>query len=336
MKEFDNTCIWRIKMGKKVEIYQLTPNKNVLMQCQVIKTKNDKIIVIDGGYYDEQYCYYIHSAIRAILGLKQNDYFEIECWILTHDHEDHLGEMGLQFEKYTKESNFKVNNIYFDFADITKMNYGDGKEMLPWNERFIKALDNYAKVDGIQILSDSFYNDINGKFINKENIDKGCSIVIDGIEIEFLQTYDALDEIINSSSLVFKMTVKDDYYSQSVMFLGDTSVQSGKRLLETVEHKKLKSDIVQMAHHGNWACEKQVYDTIDAKVRLWPTPLWVWNGDKNRFDIHKVCSWFNTTGASKNDIISCLYEEYPVDKTSVEDWKKVISKMKITLPYNLY
>jgi len=29
-----------------------------------------------------------------------------------------------------------------------------------------------------------------------------------------------------------------------------------------------------------------------------------------------------------------LYEEYPVDKTSVEDWKKVISKMKITLPYD--
>ena len=82
-------------MGKNVEIYQLTPDKNVLMQCQVIKTKNDKIIVIDGGYYDEQYCYYIHSAIRAILGLGQNDYFEIECWILTHDHEDHLGEMGL-------------------------------------------------------------------------------------------------------------------------------------------------------------------------------------------------------------------------------------------------
>ena len=32
-------------MGKNVEIYQLTPDKNVLMQCQVIKTKNDKIIV---------------------------------------------------------------------------------------------------------------------------------------------------------------------------------------------------------------------------------------------------------------------------------------------------
>ena len=31
-------------MGKNVEIYQLTPDKNVLMQCQVIKTKNDKII----------------------------------------------------------------------------------------------------------------------------------------------------------------------------------------------------------------------------------------------------------------------------------------------------
>ena len=32
-----------------VELYQLAPNKNALMQSYVIKTKNNKLIVIDGG-----------------------------------------------------------------------------------------------------------------------------------------------------------------------------------------------------------------------------------------------------------------------------------------------
>ena len=320
-------------MNKKVELYQLTPDKNVLMQCNVIKTKNDKIIVVDGGYYGEEYCNYLHSAIRAILGLGQDDYFEIEAWILTHDHEDHIGEMGLLFENYTKSSNFKVNNIYFDFADISKMNYGDGKEMLPWNERFIKALDNYAKVNQIQISSDSFYNDLNGKFINAQSIKQGCVMMIDGVKFEFLQTYDSSDKIINSSSLVFKVTINEDDCEQTIMFLGDTSVESGKRLLASVDHEKLKSDIVQMAHHGNWACEKEVYDAIGAKLRLWPTPLWVWNGDKNRFDIDKVRSWFNTEKNGKNDLISCLYPKYPQDRKSVECWKECLSDMKIVFPY---
>ena len=34
-------------MAKNVELYQLTPNQNVLMNSYVIRTKNDKIIVID-------------------------------------------------------------------------------------------------------------------------------------------------------------------------------------------------------------------------------------------------------------------------------------------------
>ena len=322
---------------KKVELYQLTPDKNVLMQCHLIKTPNNKIIVIDGGYFDEQYCYYIHSAIRAILGLNQNDYFEVEAWILTHEHEDHYGELGLQLEKYSKTSNFKINNFYFDFADLDKKEYADGEAMKPWHKRFIEALDNYAKINDIKIESNSFFDDLNGKYINKEKIANGLTLVVDGVEFEFLQTYDLEDEIINSSSLVFKMKINNEQGDlvQSAMFLGDTSVQSGKRLLNSVPNAKLKSDIVQMAHHGNWACEKEVYDVIEAKVRLWPTPLWVWNCNNDRFDIDKVRSWFGTIGASKNDIVSCLYNEYPTDRTSVESWKKVLSNMKIDLPYKV-
>ena len=61
---------------KKTEIYQIAVDKNVLMQCNVIRTKNDKIIVIDSGH--DVSGDYLPHAIRAILGLNQNEYFEIE------------------------------------------------------------------------------------------------------------------------------------------------------------------------------------------------------------------------------------------------------------------
>lgn len=317
---------------KKTELYQLTPNKNVLMQCNVIKTANDKIIVVDGGYYGAEYCYYIHSAIRAILGLDDGDYFEIEAWILTHAHEDHFGEIGLQFERYSKQSNFKVNSIYFDFDDLDSHKYDDDCQATrKYLDGFKKALDNYANVNEIA-FNGSYYNTLNGAFINQKAIDDGVKLKIDNVEFEFLQTWAKEDKIINSSSLVTKMSVfEGDKIIKTVMFLGDTSLESGERLIENVPVEKLKSDIVQMAHHGNWACDKTVYDKIGAKIRLWPTPLWVWTCNDKRFDIDMVRGWFNVKDKSQTDIVSCLYEEYPEDRESVSDWKKVLGGMKIDL-----
>lgn len=322
--------------GKNVELYQLAPIPNVLMESYVIRTKNDKIIVIDGGYYDSEYSYYLHAAIRAILNLPENGYFEIEAWFLSHPHGDHFGEMGLQFEKYGKDSNFKVNNFYFDFADIDKHVYADGEDDRQYHEMFKSAFENYAKVNGISIKK-SFYDDLNGAVINETAVKNGLTISIDGVDFEILQTRHESDVIVNGSSTVMKMKIYGDNGElvQSVMFLGDLSDQSGERLLRTVPKEKLKSDIVQMAHHGNWAVKKDVYDAIGASVKLWPTPSWCWNKVKPEFDIDKVREWVGTGMTSdKYNLVACLYKEYPKNRESVEDWKKVIGQMKLELPYD--
>ncbi len=323
-------------MAKNVELYHIAPDQTTLMQCQIIKTENDKIIVIDGGFYLDRLCYYIHSAIRAILGLEQNDYFEIEAWILTHCHGDHYGELALQFERYGKDSNFKVNNIYFDFAPFDKMNYTDlDDDTFPWYNGLIKALDNYASVNGIALEGKSYFDELNGKVINSDAIKKGLTLNIDGVKFDFYQTYDFSDQKVNGSSLVFKMTVPcGEEQTQTVLFLGDTNAQSGKRLLKNVEHAKLKADIVQMAHHGNWAVEKEVYDVIGATVHLWSTPIWLWTAVDCEYDCDKVREWVGAKTHGKFDIVSSCYERYPNDRESVDDWKGVLDQMKIVFPYN--
>ena len=317
-------------MAKNVELYQLTPNQNVLMNSYVIRTKNDKIIVIDGGYYGKEYCYYIHSAIRAILGLKENDYFEIDAWFITHPHEDHFGEMALQFERYSKESNYKVKNIYFDFVDFKKKHYNDWSEDCDkWIDSFKTALDNYAKVNGIK--TDCYYDDLNGAVINEKAVKDGLTITVDGVNFEILRTRDDRDIIVNGSSLVIKMKAE----GQTVIFLGDLDKTSGNIFLNETDKDALKADIVQMAHHGNWAVDKEFYDVIGAKVHLWPTPLWVWNKGNASFDIDKVREWVGAKiTADKFNIASCLYPEYPENRESIEDWKKVLKYMKLDLPYN--
>ncbi len=327
-------------MVKNVELYHLAPNSTILMQCEVIKTRNDKIIVIDGGFYSKDHCYYIHSAIRAILGLKENDYFEVEAWFLTHCHGDHYGEMALQFERYGKDSNFKVNNIYFDFADEEKMDYHDIEEQskyYEWKNAFISSLDNYAKECGIKVNGKRYFDDLNGAVINEKAVKDGLTFNIDGVEFEVLQTYHKDDHLVNGSSVVMKMNVYNEdntMVEQSVMFLGDSSEDSGERLLTTVPNEKLKCDIVQMAHHGNWAVKKSVYDAIGAKVHLWPTPLWLWVSDETSiYDIYKVREWVGTTEPDEYNFVSSCYKNYPKDRESVEEWKEVLGQMKLVLPY---
>ena len=92
----------------------------------------------------------------------------------------------------------------------------------------------------------------------------------------------------------------------------------------------------QMAHHGQDGVERDVYDAIDADVRFWATPIWVWRNVRD-YQIGEVRSWVNGgadfTKASPCDIVACLYPHYPTDYTSVKEWKRVKDCMKITLPY---
>ena len=75
---------------------------------------------------------YLPSAIRAILGLGENDPFEIEAWFLSHAHRDHYYELAKMLNAYTPESNYRINNFYFDFPD-----YG-----VEWESRYATDFDN--------------------------------------------------------------------------------------------------------------------------------------------------------------------------------------------------
>ena len=115
------------------------------------------------------------------------------------------------------------------------------------------------------------------------------------------------------------------------MFLNDTSVWSGAKLLKTYG-KKLKSDVVQMAHHGQAGADKDVYEAIDASYRLWPVPFWVWQNEVT-YKIGEVRSWFgiDENVGRETDLVSCKYGKYPEDYTSIDSWKQCLDVMKIVL-----
>lgn len=321
--------------GANVEMYALAPENQSLMQSYVVKTKNGKLIVMDGGIDGAGYNSkpYITAALRAIAGVGENGYFEVEAWFLSHAHKDHFRELYKVLKDYSSESNFKINNFYFDFPDYGTAAFPYTNGDSPQLNELKTALDNYAAVNSITVKNGSYYEDLNGAVINAAAVAEGLDIVIDGVRFEILQTWDNSDGgDVNNSSLVMRMWAD----GQSVMFLHDLGIAGGNRLLRTYTAEQLKSDIVQMAHHGQAGVSQDVYRAVDATAHLWNTPLWVWNNTTD-YSIGEVRKWVNNgvdfTKTNRFNIVACLYGKYPKNPTKVDEWTKALDAQKITLPY---
>ena len=201
---------------KNVEVYLLAPDKNVLSQNIVIKTPNDKIIVIDGGHEEFEPC--LAPAIRAILNKGQDEYFEIESWFISHAHNDHYGEAIKLLNGLTDRS-IKVNNFYYDFPDLENSNFHQSDYTLESLEKLKKGLDNYKKVWGID-CDGRYYDYLNGKVVNGETVKNGLTLNIDGVDFDIIQTRDdAVDEQVNANSMVIRMRVETETGEKKVLFL---------------------------------------------------------------------------------------------------------------------
>lgn len=318
-------------MGK-VQIFQLSPETKSLMHSYVIKTKNDKIIVIDGGIDGDglEAAPYLPAAIRAIKGLSQDDPFEVEAWFLTHQHRDHFNELRKMLDAYNEDSNYIIKNIYVDFPEpVTE--WGDPvKNATDLHLEFLgylkNAINHYYEVTE----SDLTYDKINGAVVNAENIKNGLTIEIDGVSFDILQTWSKHDNVVNSNSMIIKLR----YNEHSVLFLGDCYVDSAHRLLDTYGREALKSEYIQLAHHGQSGPDKAFYDAVDAKnsIRLWPTPDWVWTRVVDWLRTHETRMWLGLPEDAKDfvqtdrDFVQGLHKVNVSDPTLVSSWTSEVLK----------
>ncbi len=349
----------------KVAFYQLAPDKNSLMMSYVIKTANGKVIVIDGGIDGQGLDKdpYLPSAIRAILGLSDGEYFEVEAWFLTHHHKDHFYELAKMLKDYTPEDNFRINNFYFNFPNIGvewKSSAGDKDHDLEHGMILYAAFDNYYSavpfegIKGADIpesdwkkpegAENYYYNLINGCVINDANIgaEGGLSIEVDGVRFDILQKWYKASQNVNSTSTVIRMVYKE----HSCLFLGDAYTDAGSKLLKKYGAEALKSEYVQMSHHGQNGTDKRFYVNIDAEnsIRLWPIPVWVWNVDKSGpYNTYQTRKWVGLPedyrdfeaqglGDTGRDFVTGLYKAFPENPSSVNSWtEEVLNAQRVGL-----
>ncbi len=235
----DNT---KTKMNTTLE--QLQNNGHSQMMGYIIKTNNDKIIIIDGGTSDDT-----QNLVKKI-----NEYTgKVDYWFITHPHKDH----ATCFIDIVENYDIEIGKVYVTVNDENwYKKYGDGRD-----EECTKFLNT--------IKEEKIADKVEEVYLNE-------TFKIDNINCEILgvKNPEITTNAINNSSMVIKMnTGKND-----ILFLGDTGVESGEKLLKN-QSEKLKVDILQMAHHGQSGVSKEVYDFIKPTICLWPTPDWLWIND---------------------------------------------------------
>ena len=245
----------KIKNEKLIEGMKITliagtnkkENGELNSNSYIIRTKNNKIIVVDGGRtQDTKFLYdYILKYGNG----------KVDYWYITHAHEDHVGAL---LEILNKDYNVQIENLYYYFNSLEWYEKYD-KRGFETEKAMIEALSNY-------------------KIKNEVECYKGQIIQMDNVNCEIIRI--ANPEITNSdngneASMVFKLTAED--VDKSMIFLGDAYVYTSKELLE--EPEKLKSDAVQMSHHGQNGVTKEVYDAIDPNICFFNAPEWLYNND---------------------------------------------------------
>ncbi len=231
---------------KTFTLWQLPSQSTSQMMSYVIKSSQGKIVVIDGGTKADGE--YLKSFINNLGG-------EVSAWFLTHAHYDHVEAFIWNLQDNSNDR-IKIENIYANFPKVS------------WIEKYEKK---YA-------FTIKEYNNAMTLAKRKHTVvNEGDEIGIDGIKIEvlYVNTNTFKENAINNSCLLIKFSDS----IKSVLFTADLGEEAGNDIVKKVDHKKLKSEYVQMAHHGQDGIDKKLYELIDALYYLWPTPLWLWDND---------------------------------------------------------
>ena len=239
-----------MSLNNKTLLYMLEETSEFMMGF-VIVTRNDNVIVVDGGRPEDM------PLLKKYVGGRH-----ISAWILTHAHIDHVSGIISEIKR-NGLADFDVERVIYHFPDLeewSKLGEGDVPDLTYFRADLTETLPSFVEIESQ--LGSRAHVATQGEVIN-----------IDEVTLEFLYvTHDKLySNPMNDSSLVFMLKGP----KKKVLFLGDLGPEGGDVLYSESRHK-LKCDIVQMAHHGHMNVSMEVYAAAAPEACLWCAPDWLY------------------------------------------------------------
>lgn len=266
------------------KLYQFANRTSIQMMSYLLEAPDGRIIMIDGGSLCEPDADFLYDTLMSKGG-------HVSAWFITHAHDDHFGALSVMLGR--EKFDLTVDGLYYDFPDI----------------EWLKTAENGVGYNAVS----EFTQRVTARGLTVKKLEKG-QVFDYGIKIEVLNSlgdYSSYHNV-NDTTIVLKAY----YPKREVLFLGDLAVGAQPKVLETAG-KKLKCDIVQMAHHGQNGVDFDMYKYINPKICLWCAPNWLWNNDKGEgfntgpWRTVETRKWMDEIGAVANFPIS--YGDYVFD-----------------------
>ena len=257
-----------------IELTQLHDNSPSQMMGYFIKTSNGKIIVIDGGTTEDS------NNLKNYINQNGG---KVDYWILTHFHTDHTGAIS----DIINNTDIEIKNIIYHECPV---------EMIEQYEP--------ARIEQYELIHNALQNERVKDIIINPTPGQKFQISAD-IDLYIIDVYedDITNNFGNNTSTVFKININ----KKSMLFLGDIGEERSEKLLNK-HNEELKSDYVQMAHHGQNGATFELYKNIEPLYCLWPTPEWLWNNDSGNgyntgpFKTVEVRGWMEQLNVKENYI----------------------------------
>ena len=210
----------------------------------ILVTRNRKLVVIDGGNREDG------EELLALLEKYGGERPTVDLWIITHPHMDHYGALLTVAESEELSSRLTVKKLAYYFPRDFRNAKGEGiEEVFPHFEVILRA----SGAERHRPLT-------------------GEVMTVDGMKIEFF--YTPSDTTIlnnpNQLSLIFQVTGR----KKKALFTGDAYRRNLEIVLWRIPEEKLRSDILQMPHHG--LCDTgyaPFYRAVNAKTLLIPISI---------------------------------------------------------------
>lgn len=226
------------------------------MTSIIFRTASGKLIVVDGGRIEDT-----EHVLQALEHLSDGKKPVVSAWLLSHMHDDHFGFYVELCENPALRDRVTVEHFYCNLLS---------------EEFYLKTSQECDPRHGVvrNLLLDPKQN------IAREihTVQTGDVITVDEFAFEVLHVPSedrATDMNMNDSSVVYKLNYNDQ---QTIMLLGDAEWVCSNDLVEN-QKDKLKSDVVQVSHHGCGNVSEECYKLIDAKYYIWQVSPRFWYSD---------------------------------------------------------
>ncbi len=214
--------------------------------CYIFRLADGSFIIEDGGFNSQTDAKRLLDTLVELNGGSGKN-IVIAAWIFSHTHGDHIGTFRAFASSYAKS--VTVESFIYNAPSLEQYKQSDYDNDSPASN-LRSAMNRFPTAKQYVAHPGQVYHIRNAK-------------------ITMLYTYELtmprVMSTFNSSSIVPRIEIE----GQSFMMLGDLYTD-GNQALARLYGKQLKSDFIQVAHHGAPGGVDETNRLIDPVVVLWP------------------------------------------------------------------